>query len=332
MQLNIEQLNQQKQLLPVYLLAGDEPFQQLTAQDNLRQQARQQGFDDRQVFDFSDGKPDWDALLQASQSMGLFSSRQLIELRLGSKRPDKSGNELLTHLIEQRSDDLLLIISCSKFSKSDSNATWVKAADKAGALVTIWPIDQRQLPGFAKRLLTQTGLDAEPQALQVLVERSEGNLLALSQEIEKLSLLYPQSTLTLERIEHSVADSSHYSVFDLTSATSQSDTKRALRIIERLQEEGEAPTLLLWNLTRELQAMEAISCGQKPDIYLPRPRQQALEHLASRLGTRRLQLLIQLAFKTDAQIKGQLPGNAWDSLTTITLAMTGAPVPKVLVY
>lgn len=331
MKLTIEALYQQKSLHPVYLITGDEPFQQLTAQDSLRKLARQQGFEDRQVFDFSDGKPDWEALLQASQSMGLFSSLQLIELRLGGKRPDKSGNELLVHLLAQDNPDLLLIVSCSKLSKADSNAAWVKAIDSKGAITTIWPVDTNRLPAFTKHLLTQANLNAEPQALQSLIERSEGNLLALSQEIEKLSLLYPQATLTLEQIEQSVADSSHYSVFDLTDATSKGDTKRALRILDRLREEGEALTFILWNLTRDLQALEALSTGQAPGIYLPRPRLQALENQARKLGARRLQILLQLAFNADAQIKGQASGNPWDSLTTLTLALSGAPVPRVFV-
>jgi DNA polymerase-3 subunit delta len=328
MQLKIEQLDRQEPLLPVYLLAGDEPFQQLTAQDALRRQARAQGFDERQVFDFSDGKPDWSSLLQASQSMGLFASRQLLELRLGEKRPDKEGSGTLADILQRNDGSVLLIISCSRLDKRrDIPSTWVKAVDQQGAIVNIWPVEHNRLPGWAHQQLKKVGLDAEPDALQLLAERSEGNLLALSQEIEKLSLLHPGAKLTLEHIRDSVADSSHFSLFDLTAATSTGDARRALNILDHLREEGEAESLLLWNLSRELRAMEAVSCGQPAGIFLPRPRMQQLEQQAKRLGTTRLQELLQLAFKTDAQTKGQAPGNAWDSLAALVLAMAGHPLP-----
>lgn len=326
MQLKTEQLGQQKQLAPVYLLAGDEPYQQLTGLDRLRQQAKQQGFIDRQLFDFSDGKPDWSSLLQASQNMGLFSSQQLIELRLGEKRPDKKGSDTLAQIIAQNNGDLLLLISCSRLGKRDRNAAWFKSLDQAGAVVSIWPIEHRQLPGWTKQQLAQAGLEADQDAIQLLAERSEGNLLALAQEIEKLALLYCGETLSAEHIRESVADSSHFSLFDLGAATSDGNAERALNILDHLREEGEAASLLLWNLSRELHAMEAIANGQPAGIFLPRPRMQALERQARRLGAERLQQLLRLAFRADCQIKGQAAGNGWDSLTSLTLGMAGAPL------
>lgn len=329
MQLKIEQLETSPKLHAAYLLAGDEPFQKLTALDLLRQRARAAGFDERQVFDFSDGKSNWDGLLQACQSLGLFSQRQIIELNLGEKRPDKSGNESLKTVLQLAGDDLLLLISCSQISsKKDEKTDWYQACDKAGAIVKIWPVGHQELPGRAHRMLQKVGLDADADALQLLATRSEGNLLALSQEIEKLALLYPATQLTPTHIQDSVADSSHFTLFDLSAAASvNGGAERALRILDHLREEGEAPSLILWHLSRDLGAMEALSLGQASGVFLPRPRLAELERQARRLGNARLQQLLKLAFACDTRIKGQAHGNAWDSLASLVLAMTGAPLP-----
>ncbi len=323
MQLNIDQLENNNPLKPVYLLTGDEPFQKIIAQDTLRQQARQQGFDERRVFDFSDGNNDWSSLLEASQSLGLFASRQLIELHLGEKRPKKADSERLQLVIDQAGDSLVLLITCSRLSKGDMKAAWYKAVDKAGAVVRVWPIPHKRLPDYAQSLLAKAGLTATPEALQLLAARSEGNLLALSQEIQKLALLHADEQLDVEQIRDSVADSSHYSVFDLGEAVAEGDAQRAIHILDQLHETGEAATLLLWNLSRDLQAMEAMSLGQAPGVFLPRPQQSRLSRLANQLGNARLQAMLQTAFLIDQQIKGQVPGDPWDQMASLIVSMTG---------
>lgn len=327
MQVRIEQLEKNVQLLPAWLLAGDEPFQKLTSLDLLRHRARAAGFDERQVFDFSDGKANWDAFSEACQSLGLFSQRQLVELNLGEKRPDKKGTESLCAALKLAGDDLLLLINCSQLSgKKDEKTDWYQAMDQVGAIVKIWPVTHQELPARAQAMLHKAGLDADDEALQLLAARSEGNLLALSQEIEKLALLYPDTRLSANLIHDSVADSSHFSLFDLTASATSGDSERALRILDHLREEGEAPSLILWHLSRDLGAMEAMSLGQAPGVFLPRARLAELERLAHRLGSARLQQLLQLAFACDTRIKGQASGNPWDSLASLLLDLTGRPL------
>lgn len=329
MQLKVEQLDGLKKRHPVYLLTGNEPFQLLTARDTLRRQAAAAGFAERQLFDFSDGKHDWPALLDACQSLGLFASRRLVEIRLGEKRPDKKASETLQAALKLAGDELLLIISCSQLnSKRDTAAAWYKAIDQIGAVIKIWPVTHRELPQRTQWMLQKAGLDADPDALQLLAARSEGNLLALSQEIEKLAPLHESHTrLTCDHIRDSVADSSHFTLFDLTAATSDGQTQRALRILDHLREEGEAPTLIVWTLGRDLEAMEALSLGLAPTVYLPNFRQAGLKKRASRLGCARIQALLQLAFKCDTQIKGRAPGDPWNSLAALVVAITGKPLP-----
>ena len=83
MRLRVEQLAKhlQNDLLPVYLVAGDEPLQQDECLDALRASARQKGFDERHRFSADTGI-DWNALLNESQSMSLFGGRRILELVL----------------------------------------------------------------------------------------------------------------------------------------------------------------------------------------------------------------------------------------------------------
>jgi DNA polymerase-3 subunit delta len=87
-----EQLGAQlkKQLLPVYLVSGDEPLQLQECCDLVRREARARGCTDREVIDASGAHFDWQEILHSANSMSLFAERKLVEIRLPSGKPGAS--------------------------------------------------------------------------------------------------------------------------------------------------------------------------------------------------------------------------------------------------
>ena len=188
-------------LLPVYLVAGDEPLQQDELLDTLRQAAREQGFDERQRFS-SDTGIDWNSLLNESQSMSLFGGRRILELVLGEKRPDKNGSQILRDILAAPNPDTLLLIRCSRLDRrKDWNSAWVKAVEQLGAVIEVWPVEGNNLRGWLQERLTSRGLRASDDALALLIERSEGNLLAAAQEVDKLALLVEDGQVRPEDVQ-----------------------------------------------------------------------------------------------------------------------------------
>lgn len=332
MQLRNEQLPGQlaKKLLPAWLVAGDEPLQQGEACDLIRRHARAQGFDERARFDMDVGI-DWNAVHHEAQNLSLFGGRRILEIRLGDKRPDKTGSGILCDLLADVPDDTLVLVSCSRLDrKKDLNSQWFKALDTAGAVVQVWPIDPEQLPDWVQQRLAAQGLSASGEAAALLAERAEGNLLACAQEVEKLALLYPGQTLELADVEHAVGDSSRFSPFDLTDAITRGQAQRALRILDTLQEEGVEPPVLLWALARETRAMAAMAAGRDPGIRMPPARLKDLQHHARRLGPASLQQALARAATVDQAIKGQSPEDPWRGLATVVLRLAGQPLPPEL--
>jgi DNA polymerase-3 subunit delta len=89
-------------LAPVYVISGDDPLLCQEAADAIRAAARQQGFDERQVF-AADASFDWGTLLQAGASMSLFAEKRLLELRLPSGKPgDKGAAALIENTARDR--------------------------------------------------------------------------------------------------------------------------------------------------------------------------------------------------------------------------------------
>ena len=319
-----EQLGRQLSsgLKPCYLIAGDEPFQIGECADLVRAEARKQGFEERTLFS-SDTGIDWQALYHDAQSMSLFGGRRIIEIRLGEKRPDKQGSEVLRDLLASPSPDTLLLISSSRLDRRrDMKSAWVRTIDDTGVLVEIWPIPASRLHDWIGKRLASRKLQATPDAIELLSHRSEGNLLACAQEIDKLALLCAGRTIEPADIEQAVGNSSRFTPFDLTDAVASGDSTRSLRVLDTLAEEGTEAPVILWALARELRAMSAMAEGRDPGIRMPPQRLRALEACARRCGLARLQQAQRLAAEADLQVKGMRRGNAMDTLAEIVIKLT----------
>ncbi len=241
----LEQRLAREALPPVVLLASAEPLLLLESGDAVRRRARDAGYAERVVFDVDTGF-DWGELGSGLASLSLFSSRRLIELRLPTGKPGKEGGEMLAALARQPAPDVMLLIQAAQWSRAHETS-WVKAIDQAGWFVPMWPLKPAELPGWIGKRLTARGLSADAEAVALLAERVEGNLLAAAQEIDKLALLHPGARFDAAALQALVADSARYTVFGLVEAALAGDAAHALRILEGMRGEGvQVPALLPW--------------------------------------------------------------------------------------
>jgi len=327
MKLRPEQLGAhlQGQLAAIYLVSGDEPLQQQEACDAILQQAKQQGFTERQRIDV-DAKFDWQQLSAAANSRSLFSNQTLIDLNLGNKKPGSAGSKAFIHYTQHLPKDKILLIRSQKLDGSAQKSKWYQALDKAGVTIQVWPINPQQMPGWLKQQAQQFNLTIETNALQSLAEYSEGNLLSAKQTLEKLSLVYANEKINLEMMRNNISQASHYDVFDLMDACLQGDVKRVVTIAHQLKQEGLATAIINWAIARELRLMISMqqlmrqgqnfmsACKQQ---RIWQQRQAMVKAALNRHNLQQWQRLLQQAAKLDRLIKGAETGNVWDNITNL---------------
>ncbi|QXH47541.1 DNA polymerase III subunit delta [Pseudomonas xanthosomatis] len=337
MKLAPAQLNKHLQgpLAPVYIVSGDDPLLCQEAADAIRAAARQQGFDERQVFS-ADANFDWGNLLLAGASLSLFAQRRLLELRLPSGKPGDKGAAALMEYCANPAEDTLLLISLPKLDASAQKTKWGKALIEGPQcqFIQIWPVDAQQLPQWINQRLSQAGLSAQRDAVDLIAARVEGNLLAAAQEIEKLKLLADGNQITVETVQAAVADSARFDVFGLVDAILNGEAGHALRMLEGLRGEGVEPPVILWALARELRLLAGLAQQFSQGVPLDKAFSQArppvwdkrrplVSKALQRLSAQRWAMLLQDAQRIDAQIKGQAEGSPWTSLARLSLLMAG---------
>ena len=321
-------LQQGAPLAPVYLLAGSEALLRIEAADAVRAAAKSQGFSEREVFEAGSGF-DWNSLSNAFSAMSLFASRRVLDLRLPTGKPGKEGAAIIEAYCKAPPPDLCLLISAEEWSKSHETA-WVRSVDKAGVFVPIWPLKPAELPGWIARRLRSRGVEAAPDAVAVLVERIEGNLLAAAQEVDKLALLAKGQRLDAQSMLALVADHARFDVFGMSEAALRGDAARALRMLRGLQGEGEAIVPLMnWvagqaQLLAELAEVEAAGGNLAAAMQQARvwdSRQPLYRKALSRLGLAGCQRLLAACAELDRASKGRSAQDPWVLIERILAAM-----------
>ncbi|APZ43517.1 DNA polymerase III subunit delta [Acidihalobacter ferrooxydans] len=312
-------------LKPAYLLSGDEPLQLGEAADAVRRAAREQGYTERVVLTLEPGF-DWNRLADEAASMSLFAERRLIELRLGTGKPGQPGGAALLAYLERPPEDAVLLIQSARLERSTTASRWVKALEKVGTWVAVWPLGPAETRQWLSARLRARGLEPDDAALTLLLDRVEGNLLAAAQEVEKLSLLRPPGALGGDAVVEAVTGNARYEVSDLAEAALAGDGARAVRVLEGLRGEGVEPTLVAWSLVREARLLAQLARGTAGDGVwrgVPPRRRSLVERASKRWPAARAPWLVRLAARADRVIKGQAAGDPWDELLQLSLVLSG---------
>jgi len=321
-------------LPPVIWISSDEPLLALEACDVIRAAARNAGITERNVIDV-DAKFDGSDLNAANQTKSLFGERECIELRMQAKFNDKGRKALLEYIATANPDNLLLIVS-DRLEAGQTKAKWFNQVVDAGWWLPIWPIEHNQLAGWVSQRMNAAGLQPDQEAISLLVERIDGNLLAAKQEIDKLALLTEDGVITADIILSSVSDSSRYTVFDLSAAFLSGDLARSLKIMNGLQAEGIEPPIVLWLITRELRLVielcEAQIQGQPINAAFKRlrifdKRQSDYNQAIRRASVSHYQQCLVACANIDAMIKGQVKGDPWVLISEMMVAISAPQLP-----
>jgi DNA polymerase-3 subunit delta len=321
-----------KSLAPCYLVTGDEHLLVAEALDEIREAARARGFGNRELHVATTGF-DWGQLTAGAGNLSLFAERRIVELRLPTGKPGKAGGQAIVELVEQAGPELLFLVTGPKLDRSAAASKWAKSIEQKGAGLQIWPIGVRELPGWIADRMRKAGLQPNRDAVAMIADRVEGNLLAAGQEIEKLRLLLGDGPVTAEDVAGAVADSSRFDVYKLADAAMAGDARRAVRILGRLRAEGVEPVIVMWALTRELRTLATLDDAVRQGTDLGSAMQSArvwnnrqglVRSCMGRHPHGAFHRMLKASGRADAAAKGQRFGDPWQMAADIVIGMARA--------
>ncbi|MFA7400518.1 MAG: DNA polymerase III subunit delta [Sideroxydans sp.] len=306
----------------LYVIHGEALLLAIEAADAIRNAAREAGYTERETI-IAEQYFKWGELRNSAQSMSLFSSRKVIDLRIPSGKPGVEGAQALQDHCENLDPDTLTLISLPKLEGTAFKSKWFAALEQHGTIISADEVSLAALPAWIAGRLRRQGQSTDADTLKFLADKVEGNLLAAYQEIQKLALLFPEGALTFDQVKDSVMDVARYDVFKLSEAMLAGDAERYARILDGLRAEGTATVLILWAIAEDIRALAKVSramqqsgnlAGALRDARVWGAKQKLIERSVRRFTPTFAERALRQAALIDRLIKGLRHGDVWDEL------------------
>jgi DNA polymerase-3 subunit delta len=324
-------------LAPLYVVVGAEPLLGFEACDRILAAARQAGYLEREVLTVEQGF-DWSRLALAASTDSLFGDRRVLELRIPGGKPGVEGARALEGLAARLGDTMVVLVSLPGLEPASLRSKWFSALAEAGTLVQTEVVTRERLPAWIQGRLAAQGHQVSPESLMLLSERTEGNLLAAFQEVQKLALLFPPGPLPEAAVREAVMDVARFDIDELASALLAREAARYERTLRGLQEGGEALPLIVWSLAESLRGLVRAASALAQGRALPQAvrearvwgaRQGLIERQVQRIPLDLARAALLQVAQVDRASKG-LDGNSdpWDELLALGLRFMQATADR----
>jgi DNA polymerase-3 subunit delta len=239
---------------PLYLIAGTDEAKIDATRTRLRERAEREGGSAAlEVFEPAEGRgmPDHEALLAAIPAMSLIGSRRYL-LADGVERWRERQLDAVAGALSGLPDDLTLVL----IARAKAPAKLARAVAAANGETHEFEAPRaRDLPRTLAEDAGRLGFRLEPAAARVLVERMGANPVRLRNELERLALWAGENgSVSAADLDEMVADTSEAAAWSLSDALLEGDAAAALRIGERLIDQGENVTGLIYGLASRLRS------------------------------------------------------------------------------
>jgi len=326
--------------MPVYLVCGEEPMQRFEAADQIRSLVRRHGYTDRRVLYAAEKGFQWQELRMLGRMPSLLAGQRLVELRLEAPGPGREGAGILAEYAQQPCAETVLLVTLGKLDGKSRRARWYQALAQAGLVVQCWPVKASALPDWLIGRAAAAGADLAPAAARLIAERTEGNLLAARQELDRL-ILSGEDGDRLDEMAVAVTDNARFDVFELLEASLLGDLERSCRMLRGLAREGvEAVAVfgaLRWELRRLCALTETMREGERPDSRLLArhriwgSRQEAVRAVLNRGGASAIYEMLAAALQVERLLKGTADRKQiWRALTWLFLGLGGMDMRPLL--
>jgi DNA polymerase-3 subunit delta len=227
------------------------------------------------------------------------------------------------------------MVICAKLDSASLRTKWAQELESSGVLVQVWPIETGRLHDWIQARMKTQGMQASRDAVSLLVERVEGNLLAAVQEIDKLLLLHGPGRIEVEAVAEAVSDSARYSIYGLVDTAMTGQAEKTSRIINGLRSEGVESILVLWALSREIRSLSSMAAEVRKGVAIEsvltqqrvwERRKPLVREALKRHSLGRWYGFLQHCARIDRIIKGAEVGKPWDELLQLGLSIAGTAV------
>lgn len=331
---SLSQLTQQLAqgaVAPLYALIGEEDLLRDAALAQLKQSVLGAEGDDFNCDVFYGDEAEGAQIAACASGVAVFAARRLVIVKAADKLPARQCEALLPYLKEPNESTTVVFVA----PKLDGRLKFTQALMQASVAVDCAPLKEGQLVPWLKQEADRLGVRIEEEALHLLKEVCGGSLYAVRREVEKLASYVPADrAVTAADVAALRGTEPGASVFDLATAIGAKNRGRALGIVARNLEAGEAPLRILgslaWQYRRLWKVKELLRQGGREGEAARTLRMDPYKVRAflGQFPEGHLQEALRAFLEADGKLKGGSAGRPAMLLDRLILQLCDRPQPE----
>ena len=345
-------------LRPAYVFVGDETFFRRRCREAILKHLVPEDLRDFSLFEFDLAETGLAEILDRARTPSLMAPFQVFFVRGVKALFGRGSNEEKLAAIEDYckdpNPDALLIFVADHIS-IPADARRMELTDKERyeriretlgeycGIVELARVEEGEAVRWLSEYCGTQGVKIEPDAARELVDALGGDMMMISNELEKLMLYVGQKKrITLGDVETMVLAAKQRSLYELTDAISAKDRVRALQILDALLSTGEGDEAAighLYMLAKTFRQMLVISERNVRDTRMlwaalwqgfrvpPFAAEDIIKQARRYKSKRELTRAIRLIAKTDLALRSNPPSKRM-VLEKLVLELTAEPKPE----
>jgi DNA polymerase-3 subunit delta len=263
MGMELPQFLERSGVKPLYAVLGEEAYLRdqsiVILRDAALGPASESGFN----YDvFYGDESSVEDVLACTAEIPVFAGRRVVVYKSVEKVQAREGDKLLSYLSAPNETTTLIVVAV----KLDGRLKWTQVLKKQAMIIDCGSLPEGQLSAWIRQEAALLGLRLHEEATILLKDIAGESLYSVRRELEKLAAYVPPGrTVQPADVERLRGTEPGASVFDLMNAIGGKDHGRALRILARNLENGEAPLRILgalvWQYRRLWKLKEQLNSG-----------------------------------------------------------------------
>ena len=258
---------------PAYLIAGTDEAKLTAAATRLRARARAEGGEGAlESFEPPPGSsaaPDPEPLLAAIPALSLIAGRRYLVADRVERWSAKQVESVVEALDDLPPELTVVLIAREQPPRQRASKKLAEAVERAGGEVLRYEAPKaRELPGWLAEEARRRGFELDREAAMLLAERIGESTPRLAAELDRLAVWAEpggQGVVGAADLAAMVADTSEEVAWALSDALVDRDPAAALAAAERLTDQGEAITPMIYQAAKRLReahgALEQLEAG-----------------------------------------------------------------------
>ena len=254
----------ERKLRPAYVLVGDEAFFRRKCREAILQHPVSPEVRDFSLYEFDLGETEVVRILDQARTPSLMAPFQVFFIRgvktLYGRGSHKEEFEAIKDYVEHPNPDAVLIFIADYISiPADARRMEMQDRDKYERLretlgefcsmIELARVEEGEAVRWATDAAAAEQVKIEPDAARELVDALGGDMMLISQELEKLVLYVGEKKrITLGDVETMVLAAKQRSLYELTDAISAHDRARALQILDAILSSAEGEDAAIGHL------------------------------------------------------------------------------------